>query len=293
MYKYSFNGKEKDDEVKGAGNSYDFGERIYDPRLGRWLAIDPLSENYVSFSPYNFVANNPVIAIDPDGKKIVVVVGNREYKVGAFNLFKPKFVRQVAAALKYAGAGEVMAQQNRIRDLKKDKNNIVRIEVTSDNTQTYRTPETGKDGKTYWKIDWDPNDATQLFDFDENNTKLPTGEIYSSSLGLYHDLVHKWHQIFDSKGYNRRKAAQAASPDPDYEPEEEVTIKEVNEVARQLKEPEAKNHNGEPVPNEGDLKYHRNKEDVNKTNKAIDKDFEPGGIHYEKYQERVGKKDEK
>jgi len=36
-YKYGFNGKEKDDEVKGNGNSYDFGARIYDPRIGRWL----------------------------------------------------------------------------------------------------------------------------------------------------------------------------------------------------------------------------------------------------------------
>jgi len=36
-YRYGFNGKEKDDEVKGSGNSLDFGARMYDSRLGRWI----------------------------------------------------------------------------------------------------------------------------------------------------------------------------------------------------------------------------------------------------------------
>ena len=41
-YKYGFNGMEKDDEVKGSGNSYDFGERIYDSRLAKFLSIAQL-----------------------------------------------------------------------------------------------------------------------------------------------------------------------------------------------------------------------------------------------------------
>ena len=67
-YRYGFNGMERDDEVKGSGNSYDFGARIYDSRIGRWLALDPSMKKYPSLSPYNFVANNPIIYIDPDGK---------------------------------------------------------------------------------------------------------------------------------------------------------------------------------------------------------------------------------
>jgi RHS repeat-associated protein len=70
-YRYGFNGKEKDDEIKGSGNSYDFGARLYDPRLGRWLSTDPLAAKYPDLSPYNFVANSPLIYIDPDGKRIV------------------------------------------------------------------------------------------------------------------------------------------------------------------------------------------------------------------------------
>jgi len=72
-YRYGFNGMEKDDEMKGNGNTYDFGARLYDSRVGRWLAVDPLASKYSNLSPYNFVANTPIRAIDPDGKAIIIV----------------------------------------------------------------------------------------------------------------------------------------------------------------------------------------------------------------------------
>ena len=64
---------EKDDEITGSGNSYDFGARIYDSRLGRWLSLDPIAKEYPSLSDYCFVANTPLQAVDPDGKKIYYV----------------------------------------------------------------------------------------------------------------------------------------------------------------------------------------------------------------------------
>ena len=70
-YRYGFNGMEKDNELKGEGNSYDFGARMYDDRLGRWLTIDPLAGKYPHLSPYNFVDNCPVKFIDIDGKDII------------------------------------------------------------------------------------------------------------------------------------------------------------------------------------------------------------------------------
>jgi len=73
-YRYGFNGKEKDDEIKGAsGTSYDYGARIYDARVARWLATEPLYRKYPSLSTYAFVANMPISAIDPDGKKIKII----------------------------------------------------------------------------------------------------------------------------------------------------------------------------------------------------------------------------
>lgn len=70
-YRWGFNGMRKDDEIHGAtGTSYDFGARLYDPRVGRWLSIDPAAREYPTLSPYVFVANNPISFVDPDGKKI-------------------------------------------------------------------------------------------------------------------------------------------------------------------------------------------------------------------------------
>jgi len=66
-YRYGFNGKENDNEVKGEGNQQDYGMRVYDPRLGRFLSVDPLTDNYPWFTPYQFAGNMPIWAIDIDG----------------------------------------------------------------------------------------------------------------------------------------------------------------------------------------------------------------------------------
>ncbi|SFQ31208.1 RHS repeat domain-containing protein [Parafilimonas terrae] len=66
-YRYGFNGKEKDNEVKGEGNQYDYGMRIYDPRAVRFLSVDPLAPKYPELTPYQFASNRPIDGIDLDG----------------------------------------------------------------------------------------------------------------------------------------------------------------------------------------------------------------------------------
>ena len=83
QYRYGFNGKEKTDEI--SSNGYDFGARIYDGRLGRWLSIDLKSAKYPQYTPYNFVINNPLNVIDPDGKDIIFLIAIAEKKANANN----------------------------------------------------------------------------------------------------------------------------------------------------------------------------------------------------------------
>jgi RHS repeat-associated protein len=74
-YRYGFNGKENDSEVKGTGNEQDYGARIYDPRIGRFLSVDPLKNKYAFLTPYQFASNTPIQAIDLDGKEAFFVHG--------------------------------------------------------------------------------------------------------------------------------------------------------------------------------------------------------------------------
>lgn len=73
-YRYGFNGKENDNELKGEGNSQDYGMRIYDPRVGRFLSVDPLTKGYPQLTPYQFASNTPIGAIDIDGEEAGVPV---------------------------------------------------------------------------------------------------------------------------------------------------------------------------------------------------------------------------
>lgn len=69
-YRYGFNGKEKMDEVtNNSGATYDFGARIYDARLGRFMSVDPLAKNFAWNSPYAYAENRPIDGIDLDGKE--------------------------------------------------------------------------------------------------------------------------------------------------------------------------------------------------------------------------------
>jgi RHS repeat-associated protein len=67
VYRYGFNGKENDDDIKGIGLQQDYGMRIYDPRLGRFLSVDPIATQYPELTPYQFASNTPIWAIDIDG----------------------------------------------------------------------------------------------------------------------------------------------------------------------------------------------------------------------------------
>jgi RHS repeat-associated protein len=67
-YRYGFNGKENDNDVKGEGNQQDYGERIYDTRLGKFLSVDPKASKFPWQSPYTAMDDNPINIIDPTGE---------------------------------------------------------------------------------------------------------------------------------------------------------------------------------------------------------------------------------
>ncbi len=107
-YRYGFNGKESDNEIKGDGNALDFGDRsIYDPRLGRFISIDPNYRNLPDFSPYQYARNNPIMLVE-NGKD--GIIPKWLWKTGVINPMAAGFIDAVADDVKgIVSIGQVIA----------------------------------------------------------------------------------------------------------------------------------------------------------------------------------------
>jgi len=85
-YSYGFNGKLNDNDVKGVeGGQQDYGMRIYDPRMGKFLSVDPITKKYPELTPYQFASNNPIAGIDLDGLEFLST--NKAYMEQQFSLY--------------------------------------------------------------------------------------------------------------------------------------------------------------------------------------------------------------
>src|SRR5690606_21717729 len=79
-YRFGFNGMLKDNEWAGMGTHLDFGARIYDSRVSRFLSLDPLMKKFPSESNYVFTGNSPIYLVDKDGKYKVSAENEASYR---------------------------------------------------------------------------------------------------------------------------------------------------------------------------------------------------------------------
>ncbi|MFC6859202.1 DUF6443 domain-containing protein [Zunongwangia atlantica] len=77
--KYRYNGKEIQDEL--GLNIYDYGARMYDPSVGRFISTDPLADKYYEHTPYNYVGSSPIMRVDPDGRDWEIVINHEQRTV--------------------------------------------------------------------------------------------------------------------------------------------------------------------------------------------------------------------
>jgi RHS repeat-associated protein len=193
-YRFGFNGKEKDDEMKGSGNSLDFGARIYDSRVGRWWSTDSKMEKYPSLSPYQFCANNPVLFVDPSGNEIWIQGAPGTYPI----LYVPnktvliegvdEYVRTVAATLdKMTNSGF-----DKLDIVSKLANDCSQVKIKSApwNEHLGCNPLRGKDGNVSTDIPWSP----------ESGSEVEPGVRHSPALGLLHELGEVFYEQYDPTG---------------------------------------------------------------------------------------------
>jgi RHS repeat-associated protein len=95
-YRYGFNGKEMDPETYGQGNVYDYGFRIYNPRLGKFLSVDPLAKSYAWNSTYAFAENQPIWGIDLDGLEVAVIIREKYLECGEIKIREKSKINLIA-----------------------------------------------------------------------------------------------------------------------------------------------------------------------------------------------------
>ena len=171
---YKYNGKELD--TKKGVNWYDYGARQYDPALGRFTAVDPLTEKYYEMSPYTYCGNNPIKYIDPTGADMVIWYGDENGKqryfmfngINAAQAPQNSFVKDVITAYNYNvanGGGENMQA------------------IATDKKMRIGAVETGYDNVYL------PNANAVRFN-PTAGLKLDDGNILSPATGLEHEAAH-------------------------------------------------------------------------------------------------------
>ncbi|UUC47350.1 RHS repeat domain-containing protein [Flavobacterium cerinum] len=80
LYRYGFQGQEKDNELKGEGNSLNFGSRMFDSRLGRFFSIDKLDSATPSTSGYSTSGNSPIYKVDSNGDIEIIIHFYKKFK---------------------------------------------------------------------------------------------------------------------------------------------------------------------------------------------------------------------
>lgn len=180
-YRYGFNGKEKDDEAKGAGASYDYGFRIYDPRLGKFLSMDPLTSSYPWFTPYQFAGNEPISNIDLDGLEKLKVT---RYINDQGNQYKTLIEVQDAKAALSVNYGNLYDTDNsQIPEAKPSEQNLTNF-ISEQEMQIF-TATWDADKKTF-KNTSDGNTPLSV----QFNVQVPTEE--ASSYNVYIDFGDVW-----------------------------------------------------------------------------------------------------
>ena len=102
LYRYGFNGKENDKET----GEQDYGMRIYDPRIAKFLSIDPLTRKYPELTPYQFASNTPIVAIDIDGLEAGIETRMNGWDRARAN--GTKSAEQIEKEMQWTGIGGVI-----------------------------------------------------------------------------------------------------------------------------------------------------------------------------------------
>ena len=119
-YRYGFQGQEMDNEIKGEGNSVNFSLRMYDPRLNRFLTLDPLAKKYPWYTPYSFAGNKLISHKELEGGEELVAIVDEQTNLPEIRTLSGKDIAQTFVVLiSEEKLGEYLVERSYTESLKK------------------------------------------------------------------------------------------------------------------------------------------------------------------------------
>ena len=245
---YKYNGKELD-PMHGL-YTYDYGARLYDPATMLWDRMDPLCEDNPEVSPYVYCGDNPVNAIDPDGKEIRIAWNLRKGK----NIIQRYFVYKggklyYANGQLYTGKIEYVRKvQDSLNKLTKDDFQLAYRVKELENSKEIHTIAIGDS-----KINGNSNIPLSSY---KDKNHLPTGSNTSYDPDAYHAIngikrspeVGLAHELL-GHAYNTDKGTTDYSVTPTGVARYEVQAVNIENVARAAnKEPKRTKYGEAKIP---------------------------------------------
>jgi hypothetical protein len=156
--------------MKGDGNQQDYGMRVYDPRLGRFLSVDPLQKKFPNESNYIFVSNSPLLYADKDGKEKIVTTIDKSGHKTIVKQVNPRYVEFHASYTKlnwpdipgtsFNIGAKQSVYENYVIDLSNPKNNTYSVDYKTE--ETYYTSTGYNLAKAFNWINGDQSDKEKI-----------------------------------------------------------------------------------------------------------------------------------
>jgi RHS repeat-associated protein len=198
----------------------DFGARMYSPQIGRWSLIDAKASKYVALSPYNYVANNPLKYIDPNGEELIIIHRNSQgtilstavynngklfYKDGGAYKGDDAYIKRVA---------DVFRNLEAMSDKTKEVVNALVNDAEMNEFSNYEPKESyrnapGGDGSYYNR----PDEKGSFTKFDIYSNSLFNNEaLYSKEEKAGHEMKHRFNKLNGLKDRDKQKSKNGKTP---------------------------------------------------------------------------------
>jgi RHS repeat-associated protein len=247
---HQYNGKELQDELSIGW--LDFGTRMYNSEIARWNNIDPLADKYVAMGSYVYVANNPLIYVDPGGEEIVLASNSTsEFKQSTLTNLQKLTNAELELVDNVIRIKENGTPQNANHDLKVGTEvigNLVGSKqivtmTEGDENSTYSSYSDTGDGTskpTGSKVVINLNDDDDVVRQDGSKSVGPLWETYA------HELIHAYlrangkqdpdydEDVVDPDNVKRDKNGTVVDDGKGYVDKEEVNVrKKTNEIVNE------------------------------------------------------------